>query len=51
MQFYGHMELIQSLFLPNRAFKNKEITLSVISYNKNVVQSMIWFFCQKLFGY
>lgn len=41
MQFYGHMELIQSVFLPNWAFKNKEITLSLISYNKNVVQSMI----------
>lgn len=51
MEFYGHMELIQSLFLHNWAFKNKEMTLSVISYIKNVVQSMFWFFGQKLFGY
>lgn len=43
MQFYGCMELIQSLLLHNWAFKNKEMTLSVISYIKNV-QSMIWFF-------
>lgn len=25
MHFYGHMELIQSLFLHNWAFKNKEV--------------------------
>lgn len=44
MHFYGHMELIQSLFLHNWAFKNKEVPYLLFTTLKMLFKAWFGFF-------